>query len=150
MFNLTIHDLILINQYSQELVKKQTLGAWFDSFSEQDKKDIIKLIWQLALQAQLTENDIHDVVIESKIKKTLNPVKMLLGKKYPFSQRGYNLMDLDGIVLNQAFYLLLECLKYADKRRKRNEEPLRCNHWWHRDLSNSDVVNQIISDHNNK
>jgi hypothetical protein len=50
------------------------------------------------------------------------------------------LKKADGL---DAFVLLLHLLKIADDRRRAAEEAGSCNHWWHRDLGEPTVLENI-------
>jgi hypothetical protein len=51
-------------------------------------------------------------------------------------------------VLEQAFILLLDCFAIAERRRKEKEDKTICNHWWHKDLSDKQIIDDILK--NNK
>ena len=146
--NFTIADLILLNKYVQGIVKQEIIYEWFFSFQESDKKQAIKNIWCLALQAQVIESDVEEATKFAGLKTTHTPVVMLLSGQEPFKNKGYKLSNLEGVVLDQGFKLVLECFVLAEQRRKFMEGSLPCHHWWHKDLSDELVVKEILK--NNK
>ena len=145
--NFTIEELIMLNKYVQGIITREIIHDWFCTFEESDKKLVIKRIWNLAVQAQVTVNDIETATKAAGLKATHTPVVMLISGKETFKNRGYKFSSLEGIVLNQAFWLVLECFVIAEQRRKLKEGSLPCHHWWHKDLSNEHVIKEILKNY---
>ncbi len=141
---LEIEDLILINQYVQNIITKDNINSWFLSFDESDKQIIVRTIWQLAVQSRVNDNDVLIATNAARLKSTHTPVVMLHSSKFTLWQRGGDLAKLRGQLLNQAFYLVLECLATADRRRREEENKTECTHWWHRDLTDKKIIDEII------
>jgi hypothetical protein len=139
---LPIQELVLLNQYVQGIVLREDIVHWYSSLDENSRKAAVKAIWILATQARILESDLTKAIDESGLKPTHTPVQMLKTKKMPFHRRGYALANLKGTVLNQAFLLVLECFALAERRRKDSEDSATCNHWWHKDLSNENVLKE--------
>lgn len=142
---LEIDDLIFVNQYVQNIVTVEEVNSWFESFEEIDQQLIVRTIWQLAVQARVNNNDVLNAMNVAKLKPTNTPVVILNSGKLTLWQRGGDLSKLKGKVLKQAFWLVLECFASADRRRKEAESKngVECTHWWHRNLSDKKVVEQI-------
>ncbi|HRQ70516.1 MAG TPA: DUF5958 family protein [bacterium] len=143
MKTLTIDELIIINQYSQGIVEKSRLLDWYKSLKLEDQQSIIPQIWSLALQAKAREEDVAPAVEKAQLKLSNNPVVMLKSAKEPFSNRGYNLAKLKDKVLVQAFMLIIECFVVADKRKKTTDCANGCEHWWHQDLSDDQIIKSV-------
>lgn len=141
---LTLPKLILLNQYVQGVANREDVVNWYLSLDEDSKKMTVKEIWILATQAKILENDLITVTTQAGLKPNLNPVQMLKINKMPFHRRGYELANLKGTILDQAFLLVLECFVLAERRRKELEEPDKCTHWWHQDLSDENVIREIL------
>lgn len=141
---LTLSNLILLNQYAQGIVTRQEVEKWFLSLAENEKQSSVKEVWILATQALVTEGDIPKATEVAGLKSTHTPVVMILNGDVPFYKRGYRLSELKGIVLNQAFWFVLECFALAERRRKEKEGTTECNHWWHKDLSDERVIKEIL------
>lgn len=141
---LTLPKLILLNQYVQQVVTRQEIDKWFLSLEENEKQSSVKEVWILATQAQVAEGDVLQAAKEAELKPTHTPVVMLLANKLPLYRRGYELANMKGSVLNQAFLLTLECFVLAERRRKEKEDMKNCNHWWHKDLSDERVIKEIL------
>jgi hypothetical protein len=141
---LSTEDLVLLNKYAQCVVSRNLLCDWFKSLDILQKKQAIRGVWNLAIQANLSVADVENATKIAKLKKTHTPVAMLLSEKVIFKNRGYGLSNLEGTVLYQAFSLVLECFSIAEQRRKKLcEDNSHCNHWWHKDLSNADVLKEL-------
>ena len=61
---------------------------------------------------------------------------------------GHETLKLNENELKKVWIILLNILKIADTRRKNAEDPRLCNHWWHKDLSNQDYINCLLSMNN--
>ncbi|EGO63826.1 DUF5958 family protein [Acetonema longum] len=140
---LTLPKLILLNQYVQGVANREDIFPWYSSLDENSKQIIVKEIWILATQAKVLEDDLITATAEAGLKPTHNSVQMLKINKMPFHRRGYELANLKGTVLDQAFLLVLECFVLAERRRKELEEPDKCTHWWHKDLSDKNVIRKF-------
>ncbi len=141
---LTIQELLLLNQYVQGVVSKSEVTKWFLALKETEKQSVVKNIWALAIQAQVIESDIQDAIGAAGLKPTQTPVVMISKGNVSLHNRGYKLSILKDTVLNQAFFLVLECFAIAERRRKEKEDPLNCNHWWHKDLSDERIIKEIL------
>lgn len=142
---LTISRLILLNQYVQGIVKREEVVLWYSCLDENDKQSAVKEVWMLATQAHVIEDDVLAATAEADLKPTHAPVQILKTCKMPFHRRGYELATLKGTSLNHAFLLALECFALAERRRKEQEEPQKCNHWWHRDLADENIIRDILN-----
>jgi len=43
----------------------------------------------------------------------------------------------------QAFMLIIECFVVADKRKKTTDCANGCEHWWHQDLSDDQIIKSV-------
>ena len=137
-------ELILLNKYVQSVVEKDAVYDWFLSFQEGDRQSIVARVWDLARQSQAVESDVLIAAKSAGLKPTHTPIVMLIKSRDPFHLRGYNLSSQRGIILEQAFKIVLECFALAERRRKDKEDGGACHHWWHRDLSDEAIVREII------
>jgi hypothetical protein len=145
--SLSIKEKLLLNQYVQGIYKSDVIIEWFNQFNESDKRDILKGVWIISTQARVTEEDILLATKNAGLKISHTPVRMLVSQKTVLRNRGFNLTKLRGKELNQAFNLILNCFALAEKRRKEkcdlNKEI--CNHWWHQDLSDPQIIKKILN-----
>lgn len=143
---LTTKELILLNQYVQGVGQRIDVDNWFSALSEDEKQSVVKSIWVLAVQAQIREDDIPTATLKAGLKPTHTPVVMLSKGNVSLHNRGYGLSKLSGVVLNQAFLLVLESFALAERRRKEKESPAECKHWWHKNLADEKVIKKILED----
>ena len=143
---LNIYNLIFLNKYAQHVVDKSEILNWFESLDMTERSLAVKEVWILATQAHISEDDIDAIAEKAGLKSTHTPVVMLKKATLPLKQRGFELANLKGTLLKQAFCLVVEWFAFAEERRKDNEIEETCNHWWHRDLSDARIVDEIIKE----
>lgn len=142
----SIQEEVILNQYAQGIKYASELLEWYNSFDIDKKRSILIEIWSLANQAGVIEKDVENARITVGLKATHTPVRMLYSEKLPFKNRGYKLADLKGKEQVQAFLLILNCFAIAEQRRKSkcDADKENCNHWWHQDLSNPQLIQEIL------
>lgn len=141
--NFTIEDEIFINQFSQKINNLDEMNKWFFSHNLEEKRNIVKLLIILVVQAHPTYDEIKESA--DLLQKSSSPSAIkLLNKKKPFSKFGHELSNLPEKELLNTFDILLLTLSTADNRRKEDEDPVNCNHWWHKDLSNKEYLDSLI------
>jgi Family of unknown function (DUF5958) len=138
---LSIDESILLNQLAQRIVSDSEGTAWFEAQNEDSKRRLLRGLSGFILQASPRQEDAVVAISEAHLKPTLTPCVLIT--KPNFSVQLAKLAALPESELPRAFRLLLRLLAAADDRR-RKEKPLDIvNHWWHRDLSDPKVVNDI-------
>ncbi|MBH5368672.1 DUF5958 family protein [Bradyrhizobium glycinis] len=138
---LNVDEEILLNQLAQEIVSSSEGEAWFGAQSEDDKRRLLRGLNNFILQARPKPEDVAVAIAESQLKPTLTPYVLIAMPNLRVQLA--KLATLPEFELPRAFRLLIKLLAAADGRR-RKEQPLDLiNHWWHRDLSDPDVVNDI-------
>lgn len=143
---LGIQEEVILNQYAQGIKPLSELLEWYNSFDVDKKRSILIEIWSLANQAGVEEDDVENARITVGLKVTHVPVRMLYSEKLPFKSRGFKIADLKGKEQIQAFLMILNCFAIAERRRKSrcDAEKQNCNHWWHQDLSNPKLIQEIL------
>ena len=132
---------ILLNQLAQGIVSDSVGEAWFEAQNEVEKRRLLRGLNVFILQARPHQEDAAIAISEARLKQTLTPC-VLITKPNPKVQLA-KLAMLPEPELTRTFRLLVKLLAVADRRR-RKEEPLDpINHWWHRDLTDPKVVNDI-------
>jgi hypothetical protein len=139
----SIEELININSFVQNLYDYSDLEEWFICSPEAEQRNLIKKILELVIQSHPKSCEIESAIDNAKLKKTYTPCVMLLNPKESLERFGYKLISLPKNELLKSFKLLLFTLKIADTRRKKEEQSETCNHWWHKDLSNKDYVEEL-------
>jgi hypothetical protein len=138
---LGVDEEILLNQLAQGIVSDLEGDAWFQAQNEDGKRRLLLGLNFLILQASPRQEDAAVAISEARLKQTLTPSVLIMkpGLKVQLAK----LVRLPESELPQVFKLLIKLLAVADNRR-RSEKPLDlANHWWHRDLSDPKVVNDI-------
>ena len=143
---LSIQEQLIINQYAQGIKSMSELLEWYNSFDTGKKRSILVEIWSLANQAKVNEEDVENARITAGLKVTHTPVRMLHSETLPFKNRGFKIADLKGKEQVQAFLLILNCFAIAEQKRKSKCDAKKenCNHWWHQDLSNPKLIQEIL------
>lgn len=144
---LPIDKDILINQWIQDVKPISDLTDWYDELADTEKKELLINLVSHCRQARAVNSDGVIAVTTSG----LNPrrsagVLLSRGTSVENLNKLASLRNADG---KDAFVLLLNLLKIADNRRKSEEEPGSCSHWWHRDLSDDVVLRDILQEHGN-
>lgn len=142
----SIQEEVILNQYAQGIKLESELLEWYNSYDIEKKRSILIEIWSLANQARVTKEDVENARITAGLKTTHTPVRILYSEKLPLKNRGYKLADLKGKEQVQAFLLILNCFAIAEQRRKSkcDANKKNCNHWWHQDLSNAQLIQEIL------
>lgn len=150
MFMFSIQEEVILNQYAQGIKPINELLEWYNSFDTEKKRSILVEIWSLANQAKVNEEDVENARIIAGLKVTHTPVRMLNSEALPFKSRGFKVANLKGKEQVQAFLLILNCFAIAEQRRKSKcaSEKENCNHWWHQDLSNQKLIQEILKNSN--
>ena len=140
--NFTIDEEILINQFSQGLIDLEEMNAWFQSHDLRNKKDIIHNLLNIMIQSHPTYEEIEAAA--RSIKKLTSPSAVkLLNRHKPFERFGHELCELPEKEMLNSFDIVLLSFAGADSRRKSQENPKECNHWWHKDLSDEEYLRQL-------
>ncbi|WP_426614058.1 DUF5958 family protein [Bradyrhizobium sp. McL0616] len=138
---LSVEEEILLNQLAQGIVSGSEGDAWFEAKNEDDKRRLLRGLSNFIQQARPKPDDVAGAIAESRLKPTLTPCILIAMPN--LNVQLAKLLTLPEFELPRVFRLLIKLLAAADNRRRR-EQPLDLvNHWWHRDLSDLDVVNDI-------
>ncbi|WP_158626781.1 DUF5958 family protein [Bradyrhizobium sp. RP6] len=138
---LNVDEEILLNQLAQGIANDAEGEAWFSAQSEDNKRRLLRGLNSFILQAKPKPEDVAVAIAESQLKPTLTPCVLIAMPNLRVQLA--KVATLPEFELPRVFRLLIKLLAAADGRR-RKEQPLdHINHWWHRDLSDSDVVNDI-------
>ena len=138
---LSMDEEILLNQLAQGILSDPVGQAWFDGQRKDDKRRLLAGLNAFIMQAHPKPEDVAVAISASRLKPTHTPCVQL--SKPNLNVQLAKLLSLPDSELPRVFRLLIKLLAVADDRR-RKEKPLDLlNHWWHRDLSDPDVVNDL-------
>ncbi|MCW6052758.1 DUF5958 family protein [Lyngbya sp. CCAP 1446/10] len=138
---MNLADEIAINQIQQELISQQDATNWFLSFPTETQQDILQRLSYMALQAGARETDVSLAIAKSKFRPTYTPCVLL--SKGRLKEQMAKLLKLPDSEFIKAFFLLISLLAIADARRYSKYCQDGCSHWWHRDLSDRNVLDEI-------
>ena len=138
---MNLADEIAINQIQQELISQQDAKNWFLSFPTEAQKEILQRLSYMALQAGAREADVSLAIAKSKLRPTYTPCVLLSQGR--LKEQMAKLLKLPASEFIKAFFLLISLLAIADARRYSKYCQDGCSHWWHRDLSDRHVLDEI-------
>jgi hypothetical protein len=137
----SIDEAIFVNQLAQGIVRDSVGDAWFQAQNVDDKRRLLLGLNVLILQASPLKEDVPLAISEAQLAPTLTPCVMIA--KHDLKVQLAKLAWLPEPEIQRVFRLLIKLLAVSDNRRRR-EKPLDLiNHWWHRDLSDKKVVDDI-------
>jgi len=149
-FSLDIYDEIKINKLVRGKIDFEGFLLWYNSLCQAEQCTLITELYELAYQAGFKNNNIFykDALKDAHLDDD-NP---LVIKTMSFS------FDLDGledwlIQLNHTerltvFKLCVYIFGKIESNVYKNETKENCNHWWHRDLLDNQVVQSILDNPN--
>ena len=138
---LNVHEEILLNQLAQGIASDAEGEAWFSAQSGDNKRRLLRGLGNFILQAGPKPEDAAIAIAESQLKPTLTPCVLIAMPNLRVQLA--KVATLPEFELPRVFRLLIKLLAAADGRRRKEQPPDLVNHWWHRDLSDPDVVNDI-------
>lgn len=140
--NVDFETLIFLNQVSQRVICDHDAQQWFDRLPVTDKRRTLMTLQEMLQHARVTEIDVSPAVEDCGIKASYTPVAMLRSKKRAFIHQLRQIPHLPEEELIYAFKLFISLYRIADLRRRQNES-LPCDHWWHRDLGDPRIIDFI-------
>lgn len=135
-------DIIRINQMAQGGRSLADASAWFSEHDAQEQRALIQTVGYLALQAGAVPADAKEAAERAGIKPGV-PACVLMGKGVPKQQLD-KLLELPREENLRSFSFLVGLLSVADARRKASKCAAGCNHWWHRNLGDEEIVKEIL------
>ncbi len=130
---MTITDLdIRLNRAAQGIDPVAQLASAFDLWPEQVRRDALRRVVLLALQAGARAEDATAAVVTSGVKPR-RTAAVLIVKADLGAQLG-KIVNLPATELRDGLLLALALLAIADGRRRATRCAGGCSHWWHRDL----------------
>jgi len=143
--HLPFEDVLFLNQAAQHAVAASAFEDWFRIMTLERQKIVLAKLVEMILQAKPGLEDGKVAVQVSGLKPTFTPCVLL--------SKGVQKSDLNKVVglpeseNLKAAVLLLEVFRQADCRRRQRECGNEERHWWHRDLRDPRVVQEIFEQH---
>lgn len=138
---MNLDDAITLNQIQQKLISQEDAKNWFLSFPIADRHEILKWLCDMAIQARARDEDISLAITKSKLRPTYTPCVLL--SKGRLKEQMVKVLKLPPSEFLKAFVLLVSLLGIADARRYSKDCQDGCSHWWHRDLSDRQILDEI-------
>jgi len=136
-------NFILLNQYAQGVRKIEDGKDWFSNLSSDEQLLILRELSNLILQAGASINDVNEAIQKSRLKATFTPCVLL--QKGSLKIQLSKVLALPFSEYAKVFSLFISLLSIADTRRRNTKCKNGCSHWWHKDLSNDEIVRQILA-----
>lgn len=148
---MNISDEILLNQLSLKIIPLKVGIDWFSRKPKEQQDEIINVLISFIKQSDAFSSDAEGAIIDSGLKYTYVPCQLLLAsaRNEPIGNKKlieclYKIKTLPDKEKHKSFILLLSLLGIGLHRRKqRVQDPERL--WWLRDLSDKNVVKEIIN-----
>ena len=138
---MNLADEITINQIQQELISQEDAKNWFLSFPTAGQQDILQRLSYMTIQAGAREEDVSLAITKSKLRATYTPCVLL--SKGRLKEQMAKILKLPDSESIKTFFLLISLLAIADARRYDKYCQDGCSHWWHRDLSDRKILDEI-------
>jgi hypothetical protein len=139
---MTAKDIIFLNQVVQGIHDVDRAVEWFRGHEAEEQVHILQQVGYIAIEAGATAADALNAA-EMVGVKSGTPACVMMSKQ-PSKTQLAKVLGLPEAERQRSFAFLLGLLIVADERRRETKCQGKCSHWWHRDLRNQEVVNDII------
>jgi hypothetical protein len=136
-------DTIRINQAAQGVRSLAETRLWFCEHSSHEQRALIQEVGYLALQAGAVPEDAA-LAASYAAQKRGSPACVLMSKGVPKVQLS-KILELPDEENLRSFSFLVGLLSVADARRRQTSCATGCQHWWHRNLREKAVVDDILN-----
>jgi hypothetical protein len=145
-------DLIRANQLVRGRIDLDGFGRWYDALLPDQRVTLGDTVLGLARQAGVLDADYDEALAVAGVPAD-HPVARRVSearqeRHFPFMSAARLLPTLDDGDMRVAFRLFAALFGIAEGRVYRRETPGCCNHWWHRDLLDDRVVQDLLADPN--
>lgn len=150
LFQLELSEIIRVNQLIRENINFQGFKDWYEKLSIPEQSSLIGSLVEFSWQAGIDAT----ILCEAKAKTTneeknltIEKASSFLEKPHFFNSVGF-INWLNQIVETERFVIFtfsVYLFGLAEGKVYKNEQKEWCNHWWHRNLLNENVVNDILN-----
>ena len=141
MQNPRLDRQIYVNQVAQEVFSIAEGQSWFNRLEEEQQREVLRDLVYLGLQAGARIEDVPGAIDGASVKPKDNVGQMLLVGS--IREKMSKVPRLPSYELSTGFLLLLHLFRIADARRRAKYCVEGCSHWWHRDLSDPNVIEEV-------
>ncbi len=140
---MNLRDEVLLNQIAQGVRPVQEGNAWFAALPGDRRLEILRWLANMATHAGARMGDAEAAIRDAGLKPTATPSVLLSKDNLPVQLA--KIVNLPADEQPKAFRLLTALFRVADARRRAVQCAGGCSHWWHRDLSDGGVVEELLS-----
>lgn len=134
---------IFLNQLAQGVRNVDEGQNWFAALSMEEQRGVLTALANMAVQAGALKSDAVKAIESAQMKPTYTPCVLL--QRDNLAVQLAKIVNLEGDEQRKSFKLLLALFRIADARRRTVQCVQGCNHWWHRDLSDPVVIDNILT-----
>jgi Family of unknown function (DUF5958) len=138
---MTLDEEILLNQLAQGIRSMEAGNEWFAGLPVEQRLEVLRTLSHMALQAGARGEDVAPAIKRATLRASHTPCVLLL--KGRLAGQLAKVLALPPPEYEKAFALLLALFAIADQRRRATQCADGCQHWWHQDLSQEQVVNDL-------
>lgn len=144
--HIELSDLIRMNQLVRLEIKSDEFQKWYESLSKDSEQ--IQLILQLLELAQQSgfENELIETTINDYSLKTISKDFIRNYRQQTWYRVEEWLRKASEEEKQVAFTFAFNLFGKAEMMVFEKENADCCNHWWHRDLLNPDIVKSLLED----
>lgn len=139
---LSLEDEIFLNQIAQGVHSASKGVQWFQVQSTRRRGTILRGLGHMLLQAGANNDDLLHSVSSSGAKSTLTPCVFFKKSMRP-KEIVAKVVNLPENEQKTTFLLLILAFSSADNRRRKESCSASCRHWWHKDLSRPEILDEI-------
>ncbi|MFO0811206.1 MAG: DUF5958 family protein [Gemmataceae bacterium] len=140
---MNLSDELLLNQLAQGVLPMKDGAEWFAARPADRQQDVLRWLANAAVQAGARTDDAEVAIAESGLRPTATPCVLLAKENLPV--RLAKIVNLPAAERGKAFALLTALFGVADRRRRTTQCACGCSHWWHRDLGDAGVVEELLA-----
>jgi hypothetical protein len=145
-----LSDLIRMNRLVRNRIDFDGFRSWYDTLPSEGQRELTSLLWTFAHEAGVDESRFEEAVVRAEVPSD-HPVvdqARAFGKDDLAALVGLDrwVEGLPDAERSIAFKLFVFLFGIAEGQVYRNEAKECCNHWWHRDLLDDRVVQDLLTD----
>jgi hypothetical protein len=149
-YTLEIQDIIRANQLVRSYIDLDGFTVWYQQLSTPEQPALIYTLFEYAHQAGADELIYRDaltmVSLDEQHPLVLQQYAFLRGSRRDWVGLHQWIGQLPSAERGVLFTLAVALFGHAERRVLAREAKERCNHWWHRDLLDPQVVAAILND----
>ena len=149
LFQLELSEIIRVNQLIREKIDLDGFTAWHRQLSLSEQRALVGCLLEFAWQAGVDETILDEAILAADLESSLAAKTTSLLRKPHF----LDLVSFDHWLKQLAepdrfavFTFSVYLFGIAEGGVYRNEQRAYCNHWWHRDLLDERVVQDLLND----